>query len=126
MNDPNSDVNSGVSSERPEFVWTVLGQTTTQKPVRKTDTNRTDRDSEDQECFSCVVGTCTDVECAKQDVVSLSAIQSESYTLNTGGAHTISPGLQVAMTTCTNPSSGVTIASTLRPSTKSGPETMAT
>ena len=35
-------------------------------------------------------------------------------------------GLQVTMTICTNPSSGVTIASTLRPSTKSGPETMAT
>ena len=33
--------------------------------------------------------------------------------------------LQVAMTTCTNPSSGVTVASTW-PSTKSGPERMAT
>ena len=42
MNDTNSD----------EFVWTVLCQTTTQKPVRKTDTNWTDRDSEDQECSS--------------------------------------------------------------------------
>ena len=55
MNDTNSDVNSGVKSEEPEFVWTVLCQTTTQKPVRKNDTNWTHRDSKDQECFSCVV-----------------------------------------------------------------------
>ena len=45
--------------------------------------------AKDQECFSCVVVTRGDVECAKQDVVSLSAIQSESYTWNTGKAHTI-------------------------------------
>ena len=31
----------------------------------------------------------TNVECTKQDVIALSAIQSESYTLNTGGARTI-------------------------------------
>ena len=31
---------------------------------------------------------CGDVECAKQDVVSLSAIQPEPYTWNTGGART--------------------------------------
>ena len=30
-----------------------------------------------------------EVECAEQDVNSLNAIQSESYTLNTGGARTI-------------------------------------
>ena len=34
--------------------------------------------------------------------------------------------VQVAMTTCTNPSSGVTIASTIRHSMKSGPVRMAT
>ena len=49
MNNTNSDVNSGVSSEEPEFAWTVICQTTMQKSVRKTDTNWTDRDSEDQE-----------------------------------------------------------------------------
>ena len=35
-------------------------------------------------------------------------------------------GLQVAMTTCTNPSSGVTIISTLSPSAKRGVERMTT
>ena len=77
-----------MSSEESESAWTVLCQTTTQKSVKKTDTNWTDRDSEDQECFSCVVVRCGGVECAKQDVVSLSATQSESHTWNTGGART--------------------------------------
>ena len=45
----------------------------------KTDTDWTDRDSEHLECFSCAVVRCGDVECAEQDVVSLSEIQSESY-----------------------------------------------
>ena len=80
MNNTNSDVNSVVSSEEPEFAWTVLCQAMTQKTVRKADTNWTDRNSEDQECFSFVVVRCGDVECAKQDVVSLRAIQFESYT----------------------------------------------
>ena len=31
MNDTNSDVNSGVSAEGPDFVWTVLCQTTSQR-----------------------------------------------------------------------------------------------
>ena len=35
VNNTNSDLNSGVSSEEPEFAWTVLCQTTTQKSVRK-------------------------------------------------------------------------------------------
>ena len=45
---------SEVSSEEPESVWTVLCQTLMQKSVRKVDTNRTEHDSEDQECFSCI------------------------------------------------------------------------
>ena len=46
--------NSEVSSEEPEFVLTVLCRTMTQKSVRKADTPRTERDSEDQKCFNCV------------------------------------------------------------------------
>ena len=65
----------------------------TQKSVVKADTNWTDQDSEDQKWFSGVtvkLGDCViKVECAKQDVNSLSAIQLESYTLDTGGARTI-------------------------------------
>ena len=38
----------------------------------------------------------------------------------------VSMGYRWAMTTCTNPSSGVTVASTLRPPVESGPERMAT
>ena len=49
-----NSTNSEVSSEEPEFVWTVLCPTMTQKSVRKADTNRTDQDSADQQCFSCV------------------------------------------------------------------------
>ena len=60
----------------------------TQKSVRKAYTGWTDQDSEDQKCFNCVTVTIGDrvieVECTKQDVVALSAIQSESYTLTTG------------------------------------------
>ena len=78
----------GSSTKESEFAWTVLCQTTTQKSVRKLNTNWTDRHSEEQECFSCAVVRCGDVECAKQDVVSLSAIQPEPYTWNTGGART--------------------------------------
>ena len=59
-----------------------------QESVRKADTNWTDQDSEDQKCFSCVTvrmgAHVISVECAKQDVIALSAIQSESYTLITG------------------------------------------
>ena len=80
MNSTNPEVNS----EEPECVWSVLCQAMTLKSVRKSDTNRTDRDSEDQKCFSCVTVRIGDrainVECTKQDVVALSAIQSESCT----------------------------------------------
>ena len=83
-----SSTNSEVSSEEPEFVWTVLCQAMTQKTVRKADTNWTDQDSEDQKCFSCVTvrigGRVINVECTKQDMIALSAIQSESYSLTTG------------------------------------------
>ena len=70
------------SSEGIEFIWTVHCQAMTQKSLRKADTNWTDQDSEDRKCFSCVImrlgDHVIDVECAKQDVSSLSAIQSES------------------------------------------------
>ena len=55
--------------------------------MRKADTNQTE-DSEDPECFSCVTVRIDDrvinVECTKHDVIVLSAIQSELYTLITG------------------------------------------
>ena len=54
MKNMKSHVNLGVSSEEPEFAWTLLCHTTKQKSVKKTDTNWTDRDSEDQ---------CGDVVC---------------------------------------------------------------
>ena len=44
INNTNSEVTARVSSEEPEFAWTDLCQTTTQKSVRNTDTNWTDRD----------------------------------------------------------------------------------
>ena len=50
-------------------------------------------DSEDQKCFSCVVVRfgehVIDVVCSKQDVVSLSAPESEFYAMTIGGAHGI-------------------------------------
>ena len=80
--------NSEVSSEEPEFVWTVLCHAMTQKSVRKADTKWTDQVSEDQKCFSSVTVRIGDrvinVECTKQDVFALSAMQSESYSLITG------------------------------------------
>ena len=79
---------SEVSSEEPELVWTVLFQAMTQKSMRKADTNWIDQDSEDQKCLSCVTvrmgDRVIDVEGTKQDVIALSAIQSESYSLTTG------------------------------------------
>ena len=84
----NTEVNSGVSSEESEFVGTVI-QTMMQKSVRKADKNWTDRESEDQKGFSYVVVRRGDDECAKRDMISLSATQSESYTWNTEGARTI-------------------------------------
>ena len=43
INDVMNNTNSEVNSEEPEFIWAALCQTMTQKSVRKTDTNRTDR-----------------------------------------------------------------------------------
>ena len=60
-----------------------------QKSVKKDDTNWTDRDSEDQKHFSCVIVRLGDCVIAKQDVILLSALQSELYVLNTGGACSI-------------------------------------
>ena len=72
--------NSEVSSEEPEFVWTVLCQAMTQKSVRKAYTGSTDQDSEDQKCFSFVTVRVGDrvinVEFTKQVGIALSAIQS--------------------------------------------------
>ena len=79
--------------EEPEFVWMLLYQEMTQKSMRKADSNWTDQNSEDHKCFSCVVvrlgDRVIDVRCAKQDVISLSALQFEFYTLTTGGPRTI-------------------------------------
>ena len=78
------------SLEEPEFVWTFLYREMTQKSVRKADTNRTDQDSEDHKCFSCVIARLgdrvIDVGCAKQDVI---ALQCELCVLTIGGASTI-------------------------------------
>ena len=56
--------------------------------MRKAHTGWTDQESEDQKCFNCVTVRIGDrvinVECTKQDVIALSAIQSESCTLITG------------------------------------------
>ena len=70
-----NSANSEVSSEEPEFVWTILCHAMTQKSARKADTNRTEQDRGDQ---------VINVECARQDVIALSATQSESYSLITG------------------------------------------
>ena len=63
------------------------------KLVVRTDASGTGQDSDDQKCFSCVVvrfgGHVIDLVCAKQDVVALSAPESEFYALTTGGAHGI-------------------------------------
>ena len=64
-----NSANSEVSLEEPEFVWTVLCQTLTQKSVRKADTNWTDQDSEAQKCVNCATVRNDDrvinVECTK-------------------------------------------------------------
>ena len=80
-----NSANLEVSLEEPEFVWTVLCQAMTQKSVRNADTNWTDQDSEDQRCVTVRIDDrVINVECTKKDVIALSAIQSESYTLITG------------------------------------------
>ena len=70
-----NSVNKKLSSlEEPQFTWTVLCHEMMQKSVRKDDTNWTDRGSEDQKHFSCVIvrpGDCViDVGCATQDVIT--------------------------------------------------------
>ena len=59
----------------------------------RTDANWTGQDSEDQKCFSCVVvgfgEHVIDVVCSKQDVVPLSAPESEFYAMSSGGAQGI-------------------------------------
>ena len=63
------------------------------KLVVRTDGNWTGQDNEDQKCFSCVVVRfgehVIDVVCSKQDVVSLSAPESEFYAMSSGGIHGI-------------------------------------
>ena len=63
------------------------------KLVVRTDANWTVQDSEDQKCFSCVVvgfgEHVIDVVCSKQDVVPLSAPESKSYEMSSGGAQGI-------------------------------------
>ena len=65
------------------------------KLVVRTDVNWTGQDSEDRKCFSCVVVRVgehvIDVVCSKQDVVSLSAPESEFYAMTSVGAHGIHP-----------------------------------
>ena len=55
--------------------------------------NWTGQDSEDQKCFSCVVvgfgEHVIDVVCSKQDVVPLSAPESEFYEMSSFGAQGI-------------------------------------
>ena len=83
-----NSTNSVVNSEESELVWTVLCQAMTLKSVRKAYPGWTDQDSEDQKCFNCVPVRNGDrvinVECTKQEVIEMSATQSESYTLTTG------------------------------------------
>ena len=76
-----------------ELIWTFPYQETPTTSVVRTDANWTGQDSEYQECFSCVVvgfgKHVTDVFCIKQDVVSLSAPESEFYAMSSGGARGI-------------------------------------
>ena len=66
--------------------------------MRKADANSPDQDREDQKCFSCEIvrlgDRVIDVGCAKQDVISLSALQCELYLLTTGAARTIHTNFQ--------------------------------
>ena len=63
------------------------------KSVRKADAEWNGHNSEDQKCLRCVVARLgdhvIDIECAKQDMISSSALQSEFYGLSTDGAHDI-------------------------------------
>ena len=77
----------------PEKIWKNLYQEMPSKLVVRTDANWTGQDSEDQKYFSCVVvrfgDPVIDVVCAKQDVVALSAPESELYALTAGKPHGI-------------------------------------
>ena len=77
----------------PELIWTGPSQEMPTKLVVRTDANWTGQVSKDQQCFSCAVVRfgkhVIDVVCAKQDVVSLSAPESEFYAMTSGGAHGI-------------------------------------
>ena len=77
----------------PELIWTPPYEEMQSKLVVRTDATWTGQDREDQKCFSCVVvrfdDHVIDVVCAKQDMVVLSAPESEFYALTTGGAHGI-------------------------------------
>ena len=63
------------------------------KLVVGSDANWTGQDSEDQNCSGCVIvrfaNHVSDVVCANQDVVALTAPESEFCALTTGGAHGI-------------------------------------
>ena len=76
-----------------ELIWTFPYQEMPTKFVVRTDANWTGQDSEDQKCLSCVVmkfgEPVIDVACSEQDVVSLSAPESEFYAMTTDGAHGI-------------------------------------
>ena len=69
----------------PELIWTCPCQEMPTKLVVRA--NWTGGDSEDQRCFSCVVVRLgehvIDVVCSKHDVVSLSAPESEFYSIHT-------------------------------------------
>ena len=77
----------------PEFIWTFPYHEVPLKSVRKADAEWNGHDNQDQKCFSCVVARpgdhVIDVECAKQDMISSSALQSEFYALTTDGANDI-------------------------------------
>ena len=74
----------------PELIWTCPYQEMPKKLVVSPDANWTGQDSENQKRFSFVVVRfgehVIDVVCSQQDVVSLSAPESEFYTMTTGGS----------------------------------------
>ena len=75
------------TKEQMNRVQTTL-ETVVQRSVRKADTRNCKAEAEKFPTFAALISAIRviDVECANQDVNSLSAIQSESYTLDTGGA----------------------------------------
>ena len=77
----------------PELIWKFPYQEMPRKILVRTDANWTGQDREGQKCFSCVVVRfgvhVIDVVRSKQDVVSLSAPESEFFAMSSGGAHGI-------------------------------------